>query len=337
MDIQTQMLALEVDEVARLYERNPASKPSTPEQDAWLTAFADYFAEKNEAYQAGDGPRWEAENPEMEFRERRQAEVTARNLRTKEARDAYLLRVRAEDPGDGSLIRKAERIVLRSVLFEIDPKWNGEKPMIGEPIQLTPEDQAALAESILNPPPLAEALRRAFERREQRLQILAAGEREVEAGLVEPVDVVFRRIRTQGLEAAAEEVEGRLGPVFEALGQVERPTENELREELFDQAKESTEGKLAPVLKSLASEPPVADCDQLKFPQAMRVRELVPIYCGDPWIEGFDVLHPGCELLLLARNEDVIDFVLGTRPVKYGEPRSGGWIHVDRLGSLEPI
>ncbi len=74
------------------------------------------------------------------------------------------------------------------------------------------------------------------------------------------------------------------------------------------------------------------------WPRFVRVREDVPAYlhCGG-WAPGWGVLHVGTEILLTRRNEEMVEFVLGTGPVIPGEPREGGWVHISRLGSLEEM
>lgn len=233
-----------------------------------------------------------------------------------------------------------------------------ERPMIPAPhleqtLLLRPEDQAALAESIQNPPPLADALLRAREKRKQLFDQAA----EPSSGKLAPVlsslvdagnQSVTNRDRLK-FPLAVRVLHDIPAEVVFGGGWGGGPDLLKSGAKIWLQACQGEvvsylDGSMAPVAGETRGGGSfnagwLSQVEEITgFPRAMRVKELVPVYLGGAgWANGWDVLRPGTELLLTGRNEESVDFVLGTRPLKYGEPREDGWIHADRLGSLEDL
>lgn len=233
-----------------------------------------------------------------------------------------------------------------------------ERPMIPAPrlertLQLPPEDQAALAESVQNPPPLADALLRAREKRKQLFEQAA----ESSSGKLPPVLSSLAEAGKQPVTdcdrlkfpLAVRVLQDIPAEVIFGGGWGGGPDLLKSGAKIWLQGCQGEvvsylDGSMAPVVGETRGGGSfnarwLSQVEEITgFPRAVRVKELVPVYLGGAgWANGWDVLQPGTELLLTGRNEELIDFVLGTRPLKYGEPREDGWIHVDRLGSLEDL
>ena len=121
-DLRAQLQMLEVEKVAHLLDAYDSGSESPPEEEAWMSAFSDYFSEQKAAHARGERQQWDLEHPYGEWMEHREREHLIRLLSTAEAREGYLRRVRADDPGDGSLILEAEKMIAEAISQDIESR-----------------------------------------------------------------------------------------------------------------------------------------------------------------------------------------------------------------------